>query len=312
MQFFTSALLSAFVCFSAPSSRPMTIQPICVAAGQGVWDGHAFWYTDDEKLLESYDLKKAFSAFSSMSTMQSKPKPFAYYIALPPMPSGLSLPEVLTPENADAILNMLIRNEPNAKTKKELEKLASEEKNHVPLTASPLTAMTLAFFSYKPVPLNENQSQPLQLHTIRTDCLPGGKAPYEHPFCSFWLASVEDLLVLMARGSAAMKTQTCHMTVTQTGEYVMHDHVIDCNRKTRLENKKRKLEEDVELFETQLVNSKEDIADVNQALSNLVNDEQAVAAMSSQRPSSNRQGTAASQLAWMLGSIFKGLWVELQ
>ncbi|CAK9020106.1 unnamed protein product, partial [Durusdinium trenchii] len=245
-----------------PGEWPMTIQPTLLESGKGVWDGTAFWYSDASEYVPA-NSKLPLQAFSP------RPKPFAYYIALPAADSGTPLQHALNTVRATPLLKLLILNEPSDAMRKHLFSFQEHPEGcqgFIPVTASPSTAMTLAFFAFKPDAENDFQSKQLQLHKLQTDSLPGGNAPHQHVLCSFWMVNSETIAKQIEEGKASLQTQSWQMTVSQTAEWKHHATTVIAHKKARLENRKRRLTDEASSLESDLQSLKMQLNVVSEQL----------------------------------------------
>ena len=240
----------------------MTIHPVCQLFGGGLWDGHAFWYADDMGEKDAINTRR--------DVAMTHTKTFAYYISLPAVDSGVPLPQVLATQRALPIFNLLIKNIADEQAREALQKQVLKSSQLIPFTASPLTAMTLAFFAFRPEIENGMLSKSMHLRTYRTSELLEGCPPTQHPLCSFWTGSSANVCDAVKSGASSLHTQFWRMTVNQTKDFKAYDEMVQKTSVMLLREHKRRLTLEEEDLMASLEMTKKLKADVEAKLTGLV------------------------------------------
>ena len=202
-------------------------------------------------------------------TFGSKEKnlPCTYYLAMPPQ--CLPLKEMLHVKRAFPLLKLLLQNERDQDMKVLLENCCNLTGDYVglPLVASPITAMTLGFFAYKPLQSVDGQESDC-LHLLRfsskdlLDTLP----PHSSPLCPFWLINTVGLNRMIENQEVALVINTFKMRVSLTAKYQTQMDLVEHHEKVRLQGRKRKLEDEVSRLEEELSERKAEIEQVAKKL----------------------------------------------
>ena len=186
----------------------------------------------------------------------------SYYIALPAGPRMMMLDDLLTVKRAVPMLKLLLRNEKSDDMKILLQNCIAGRGDYIglPMMSSPITAMTMGFFAYKPEgprelskePKQSQQSQPLHLVHIRTKSLLNLMPPNSNPLCPFWLFKPAGLMSRFHKNELTVKVQEFRMKVNMNAEYQPQADLIKHSDKARMLNLKRKLEDEVEELQAEM------------------------------------------------------------
>eukprot|EP00438_Fugacium_kawagutii_P000049 Skav202750 [mRNA] locus=scaffold3516:24380:31633:+ [translate_table: standard] len=186
----------------------------------------------------------------------------SYYLALPTSPTTTNLSELIQVKHAAPLLKLLLQNERDEEVKILLENCCALRGDYigVPLVASPITAMTLGFFAYKPESLSGHQSQPLQLLQFNSPHLLDRMPPISNPLCPFWLMKPDGLVRMINDCLLALTVEHFKMQVTVMAEYKPQVEFLERQEKLRLQFRKRGLEERVEQLQADLDEQKAELA----------------------------------------------------
>lgn len=188
----------------------------------------------------------------------------SYYLALPSSQSR-DLTELLQVKHATPLLKLLLQNERDEDAKILLENCCALRGDYigVPLVASPITAMTLGFFAYKPEhALSGEESQPLQLLQFSCRQLLDRMPPFSNPLCPFWLMKPCGLVRLINDCQVALTVEHFKMQVTLMAETKPQLELLQRHDKMRLQFHKRALEDRVEQLQFDLEEKKGELTQV--------------------------------------------------
>eukprot|EP00435_Cladocopium_sp_Y103_P074479 s326_g49.t1 len=193
----------------------------------------------------------------------------SYFLAMPVTHQNISLPELLTINRAAPLLKLLLHNEKSEEMKILLENCMADRGDYVglPLVSSPITAMVMGFFAYKPLTVQEQPSQPLKLsqqseseplHLLHfcAKALVDLHPPNSHPLCPFWLFKPDGLMQRIAKGEMTLKVQHFYMKVNLTAEYQSQMALLKRSQKAKMLNKKRRLQDDIKELEADIRDKK--------------------------------------------------------
>lgn len=202
----------------------------------------------------------------------------SYFLALPVAHPSISLPELLTVSRAAPLLKLLLHNEKSEDMKILLENCMADRGDYIglPLVSSPITAMIMGFFAYKP-PTEQEQSlcqqpsqlskpsqksEPLHLLHFSAKSLIDLQPPNSHPLCPFWLFKPNGLIQRIAKQEVKLKVQKFYMEVNLNAEYQPQSSLLQRNEKARTLSKKRKLQEDITELEADIRDKKSEINEI--------------------------------------------------
>ena len=204
--------------------------------------------------------------------------PCSYFIVFPLAHQNISLPELLTVSRAAPLLKLLLHNEKSEDMKILLENCVADRGDYIglPLVSSPITAMIMGFFAYKPPTEQENslsqqpsqlskpsqKSEPLHLLHFSAKSLIDLQPPNSHPLCPFWLFKPDGLIQRIAKQEVTLKVQKFYMEVNLNAKYQSQSSLLQRSQKARMLNKKRKLQEDIKELEAEIQNKKLEINDM--------------------------------------------------
>ena len=158
----------------------------------------------------------------------------SYFLALPVAAEHVPLQELLTVTRSAPVLKLLLQNETNEDMKVLLENCIAGRGDYIglPLVASPITAMILGFFAYKPSSEQFQQSQqsaPLHLLKFCAQSLVDHHLPFFHPLCPFWLYKPAGLIQLIQKNEMMLAIEGFRMKVSQTAEYQSQTDLLHRN-----------------------------------------------------------------------------------
>ena len=181
-------------------------------------------------------------------------KPFTYYVAIPGGVDG----DCKINGSVSPLMNLLARNDMEKATL--FKDWKARGKDAVLwFSSSDVTAMTVAFYAY--------QDAPLVLLQVNSLGLLNDKAPYPHPFGSFWPLGIDVFTVMAQKGEIAFQTCAFEMSLTETGSWVPHWEINNQLRKDTLTSKKRKLENSMAHHQTEATMHQKEINRINKELS---------------------------------------------
>lgn len=195
----------------------------------------------------------------------------SYFLALPVQPGHIPLPELLTVTRAAPLLKLLLHNEKDEDMKLLLQNCIDVRSDDIglPLVASPITAMIMGFFAYKPsseLSEQSEQSAPLQLLKFCAQSLVDLHPPFSHPLCPFWIYKPAGLIRRIQNNEMRLDIQEFTMNVSQTAEYQAQALLVEQSQKARLQNRKRTLAQCIAQVEEELVEHKAEMQRIDHEL----------------------------------------------
>lgn len=192
----------------------------------------------------------------------------SYYLAMPLIESR-ALTDLLQVKHAVPLLKLLLQNERDEDMKILLQNCCTLLGDYIgiPLVASPITAMTLGFFAYKPgVSVSGLRSDSLRLFQFSSRSLLDRMPPYSNPLCPFWLLKPDGLIRLINESEIALKIESFKMQVSEMADYKPQSDLIHRHEKLRLQHRKRDLEDKVAQLQEDLVEKKTELAHLNKKM----------------------------------------------
>ena len=196
----------------------------------------------------------------------------SYFLVLPVAHQNISLPELLTVTRAAPLLKLLLHNEKSEDMKILLENCMADRGDYIglPLVSSPITAMIMGFFAYKPKTEQEHsldeqpsqlskqsqKSEPLHLLHFSGKSLIDLQPPNSHPLCPFWLFKPDGIIQRIAKQEVTLKVQKFSMEVNLTAQYQSQSSLLQRSQRARMLSKKRKLQEDIKELEADIRDKK--------------------------------------------------------
>ena len=174
---------------------------------------------------------------------------------------------ILNPKLTMGVVSLLDRNQPpdHAVEKGKIQAVLQGTCAAMPVTASSLGAMTIAFFAEN-AELHPKENPSLLLITLRMDSLLDGVRPISNPLGSFWLPKVDHILEQLKNGKAIMTAESFEMVAQQTQVPLSHASLLADTQATGLEGKMERIEADIELYEDLLSDKKAELAEVRNKL----------------------------------------------
>ena len=206
---------------------------------------------------------------------------YTYYLALPNPEDSVEARAQIKAESlvqsrlAKPLVRLLHANEPDPQVQGILHEALDSPPNLdvLPLTASPLTAMALGFFAYRPLMASTDEKaekhDPLVLLTLKTTSLAGNQAPHMHPFGSFWLVAAVDVTHHLSEKKGRLSMSQFQMKVHQTEEYMPHHAVRLQNQRLFLASRKRVLADEIFELEEEVGEKRAKLASTEQKLAEL-------------------------------------------
>ena len=196
---------------------------------------------------------------------------YTYYVPFPKTKISENLVDVLDCTKANPLLRMFMMSSSSGSMKDMLSKvLSGVELSVLPWMASSLSAMNFGFFAYKPTTSTvyggQEASDEMHLLTLRTKTLLGGVAPHQHPLGPVWVESTNFIISMLQSKEAMLTVQEYKISMTNTGDFYPQSSIVDKNRRQRLANRKRKLQEDNQELGKAMVMNKSEIADIERQL----------------------------------------------
>ena len=208
--------------------------------------------------IQPWRLSSFPSTIASGSEQSAHSLGFTYYTVLPytfAVKSSLLPSDVL--QMPRELVDLIARNEPDphwqCKMLDMLKKDHPEQEPAIPMMSSASTVMTLGFFAFKGVKVQENGNSGLMhLLTLQTDSLLNGEAPLTNPLGSFWLPTQKSLLDLLQGGRAKLHLEDFQVAISHSGRALPHDEVVVMAQTAMHQMRTKVLREEIDIMEAEV------------------------------------------------------------